>query len=131
MRKVKGPHTGDIAAEMLKDAGASAVILGHSERRIEHGETDDLDKGEDPDRAGRRAVSPLSASVRAWHERQEGRTLDVITKQIFGSLPPNASPQQTIVAYEPVWAIGTGLTPSPRENRRRSSPHSLDARQAF
>jgi triosephosphate isomerase len=110
----KGPHTGDIAAEMLKDAGASAVILGHSERRVEHGETDALIKAKTLTAQGA-GLSAIVCIGESLAERQEGRTLDVITKQISGSLPPKASPQQTIVAYEPVWAIGTGLTPSPRE----------------
>ena len=112
--QTKGPHTGDIAAEMLKDAGASAVILGHSERRIEHGETDSIIRAKTltAQRAGLLAIVCIGESLA---ERQEGRTLDVITTQISGSLPPDASPRQTIVAYEPVWAIGTGLTPSSSE----------------
>jgi triosephosphate isomerase len=111
---IKGPHTGDIAAEMLKDAGASAVILGHSERRTEHGETDDLIRAKTltAQRAGLLSIVCIGESLTG---RQEGRTLDVITKQISGSVSPDASPRQTIIAYEPVWAIGTGLTPSPRE----------------
>ena len=110
----KGPHTGDIAAEMLKDAGASAVILGHSERRTEHGETDDLIRAKTLTAQGAGLLSIVCIGE-SLAERQEGRTLDVITKQISGSVPPDASPRQTIIAYEPVWAIGTGLTPSPRE----------------
>ena len=111
---IKGPHTGDIAAEMLKDAGASAVILGHSERRTEHGETDDLIRAKTLTAQGAGLLSIVCIGE-SLAERQEGRTLDVITKQISGSVPPDASPRQTIIAYEPVWAIGTGLTPSPRE----------------
>jgi triosephosphate isomerase len=112
--ELKGPHTGDIAAEMLKDAGASAVILGHSERRIEHGETDSLVRAKTltAQRAGLSAIVCIGESLA---ERQQGRTLEIISAQISGSLPPNAMPDQTIIAYEPVWAIGTGLTPSPIE----------------
>ena len=112
--EANGPHTGDIAAEMLKDAGASAVILGHSERRIEHGETDVMISAKTLTAQGA-GLSAIVCIGESLAERKEGRTLDVITRQISGSLPPNASPQQTIVAYEPVWAIGTGLTPSPGE----------------
>ncbi|MGH6875454.1 MAG: triose-phosphate isomerase [Aestuariivirgaceae bacterium] len=107
----KGPHTGDIAAEMLKDAGASAVILGHSERRTEHAETDALVRAKTLT-AQQTGLSTIVCIGESQIERQQGKTLDVITKQIFESLPPNASPQQTIMAYEPIWAIGTGLTPT-------------------
>ncbi|BCH24941.1 triose-phosphate isomerase [Mesorhizobium sp. L-8-3] len=106
-----GAHTGDVSAEMLKDAGASHVIVGHSERRIDHGETDAvvLAKAEAAWRAGLVAVVCIG-ETRA--ERESGATLDVLSRQVAGSVPADATHATTIVAYEPVWAIGTGLTPT-------------------
>jgi triosephosphate isomerase len=108
---VNGAHTGDIAAEMLKDAGASHVIVGHSERRADHGESDAivLAKAEAAWRAGLVAIVCIG-ETRA--EREAGATLDVLSRQIDGSVPVQATPATTVVAYEPVWAIGTGLTPT-------------------
>ncbi|WP_127598579.1 triose-phosphate isomerase [Nitratireductor alexandrii] len=109
--KASGAHTGDIAAEMLKDAGASHVIVGHSERRTDHGETDSqvADKTEAAWLAGLVAIVCIG-ETRA--EREAGQTLDVLSRQIVNSVPEGAKPSNTVVAYEPVWAIGTGLTPS-------------------
>lgn len=106
-----GAHTGDISAEMLKDAGCSAVIVGHSERRADHGETDETVrlKAEAAYRAGLTAIVCIGETL---EERKAGRTLEVIARQLKGSLPMNAVPTNTVVAYEPVWAIGTGLTPT-------------------
>jgi triosephosphate isomerase len=106
-----GAHTGDIAAEMLKDAGAAAVIVGHSERRRDHHETDAevRTKAMAARRAGLTAILCIGEQ-RA--EREAGRTLDVIGGQLDGSLPDGASAADLVVAYEPVWAIGTGLTPT-------------------
>lgn len=108
---VSGAHTGDISAEMLKDAGASHVIVGHSERRADHGETDAtvLAKAEAAWRAGLVAVICIG-ETRA--EREAGATLDVLSRQIAGSVPARATAGTTVIAYEPVWAIGTGLTPT-------------------
>ena len=105
-----GAHTGDIAAEMLKDAGAKAVIVGHSERRADHGETDDLvrAKAEAAHRAGLTAVICIGETER---ERKRGETLKVVGRQLEASLPSGANAANTVIAYEPVWAIGTGLTP--------------------
>ncbi len=106
-----GAHTGDISAPMLKDAGASHVILGHSERRTDHGETD----------AGvaAKAISAWGAGLVAVicigeteAERDAGRTLAVIGAQLDGSVPDAATAANTVIAYEPVWAIGTGRTPT-------------------
>lgn len=107
-----GPHTGDISAEMLRDAGAQAVIVGHSERRRDHGETDAVVRAKvlAAQRAG------LTAIVCVGEERAErdaGQTRSVLKRQLDGSLPDHAA--QIVVAYEPVWAIGTGLTPTPND----------------
>ena len=109
-----GAFTGDISAEMLKDAGASAVIVGHSERRIYHKETDAqvCAKALAAHRAGLLAIACVG-ETRA--ERESGSALGVVSSQLDGSLPDGLSPENLVVAYEPVWAIGTGLTPKPDE----------------
>ncbi|MFI0849613.1 triose-phosphate isomerase [Mesorhizobium sp. IMUNJ 23232] len=106
-----GAHTGDISAEMLKDAGASHVIVGHSERRTDHGETDAIvhAKAEAAWRAGLTAIVCIG-ETRA--ERESGATMSVLSRQIAGSVSSVATHANTIIAYEPVWAIGTGLTPT-------------------
>ncbi|MDD9740200.1 triose-phosphate isomerase [Marinovum sp. SP66] len=106
-----GAHTGDISAGMLKDAGASHVILGHSERRADHGEGDALvrTKSEAAIAAGLTAVICLGESL---SERDAGQTLDVIGTQLEGSTPDGASGARVVIAYEPVWAIGTGKVPT-------------------
>ena len=109
--EASGAHTGDISAEMLKDAGARHVIVGHSERRADHGETDALvaQKAAAGWRAGLVSIICIGETR---EERDAGRTLDVLTRQIEGSVPAEATPATTVIAYEPVWAIGTGLTPT-------------------
>lgn len=109
--KESGAHTGDISAEMLKDAGASHVIVGHSERRTDHGETDAmvLAKAEAAWRAGLVAIICIGETKT---ERELGSTLDILSRQIAGSVPTSATAANTVIAYEPVWAIGTGLTPT-------------------
>jgi len=104
-----GAHTGDIAAEMLADAGCAYVIVGHSERRADHGESDALvrAKAEAGHRAGLTAIVCLGESEA---ERDAGRALDVVAAQLAGSVPDAADPTNTVIAYEPVWAIGTGRT---------------------
>ncbi len=106
-----GAHTGDIAAEMLKDAGAVAVIVGHSERRSDHGETDDQvrAKAMAARRAGLTAIVCIGEQL---DDRESGKTLDVIGGQLDGSLPDGATGADLVIAYEPVWAIGSGLTPT-------------------
>lgn len=109
--KVSGAHTGDVAPEMLKDAGATAVIVGHSERRADHGETDAIvrAKAEAAHRAGLLAIVCVGETEA---ERKAGKTLDIVGRQLLGSVPDGATAANTVVAYEPVWAIGTGLTPT-------------------
>jgi triosephosphate isomerase len=109
-----GAHTGDVAAEMLKDAGASAVIVGHSERRIDHHETDAQVRAKAlaAHRAGLMAIVCVGEH-RA--QREAGETLTVVGGQLDGSLPDAATAANLVVAYEPVWAIGTGLTPTPAD----------------
>jgi triosephosphate isomerase len=108
---VSGAHTGDISAGMLKDAGASHVILGHSERRTDHGETDALvkAKAEAALAAGLVAIVCLGETE---SERDAGQTLSVIGRQLDGSIPSGAAADTMVIAYEPVWAIGTGRTPT-------------------
>lgn len=107
----KGAHTGDIAAEMLADAGADHVIVGHSERRADHGETDAVvhAKVEAAWRAGLVAIACVGETEA---QRDAGNTLDVVRTQLAGSLPDGTTSDTLIVAYEPVWAIGTGRTPT-------------------
>ncbi len=106
-----GAHTGDISAEMLKDAGASHVIVGHSERRMDHGETDEMVNAKAV-AAWRAGVTAIICIGETQEEREGGVTLDVLARQVRGSVPGSATHSTTIVAYEPVWAIGTGLTPT-------------------
>jgi triosephosphate isomerase (TIM) len=112
--EVTGAFTGDISAEMLKDAGASYVILGHSERRAGHQETDEivLAKSKAALRAGLAAIICVGETRAA---RDAGKALSVVGVQVAGSIPENSPPGRVVVAYEPVWAIGTGLTPMPQD----------------
>jgi triosephosphate isomerase len=107
-----GPYTGDISAEMLRDAGAEAVIVGHSERRIHHREqnADVRAKALACQRAGLVAIVCVGET---GEERERGQTGEVIAAQLVGSLPEKASGASLVVAYEPVWAIGSGVTPDP------------------
>ena len=106
-----GAHTGCISAEMLKEAGASFVILGHSERRADCGETNAIVKSKAE--AAHRADLPVIICVgETEQERDAGRAADVVCGQIVGSLPVSASSSWVTIAYEPIWAIGTGRIPS-------------------
>src|SRR6476646_10768287 len=109
-----GAFTGDISAEMLADLGARAVIVGHSERRTLHKETDAevRAKAEAAWRAGLTAIVCIG-ETRA--EREAGLTLDILGRQLDGSLPDGVTAANLVVAYEPVWAIGTGLTPTAKD----------------
>ena len=106
-----GAHTGDLSAEMLADAGASAVIVGHSERRADHGESDALVrlKAEAAVRAGLTAIICIGETR---EQRDAGKALDICRGQLELSLPERGRAVDLVVAYEPIWAIGTGLTPT-------------------
>ncbi len=109
--RASGAHTGDVSAAMLKDSGAMAVILGHSERRADHHETDALvqSKAEAAIIAG---LLPIVCVGETGAERDAGHAHEVVARQLAGSLPPGF---RGVVAYEPIWAIGTGRVPSPQE----------------
>ena len=106
-----GAHTGDISAEMLRDAGASHVITGHSERRTDHHETDAMvqAKSAAAQGAGLTAVICIGETLA---EREAGDTLDVVGRQLAGSVPDASTGANAVIAYEPVWAIGTGKVPT-------------------
>ena len=106
-----GAHTGDISAEMVADAGASYIILGHSERRADYGETNACvrDKTKSAWAAGLTAIVCVGETL---DQRKSSNTLDIIGGQLAGSIPDLATAEKLVVAYEPVWAIGTGLTPT-------------------
>ncbi len=105
-----GAHTGDLSAEMLEDAGCSYVIVGHSERRADHGETDDLVRAK-AEAARGAGLTPIVCLGETEAERDAGNTLAIIERQLAGSLPRTGEAADLVVAYEPVWAIGSGRTP--------------------
>jgi triosephosphate isomerase len=110
----KGTHTGDISAVMLKDAGCVYVIVGHSERRAEHGETDAVVHAK-ASAAYAAGLVPILCIGETLAERDAGETLAVVERQLQGSLPEGLKAPQIVIAYEPVWAIGTGRTPTAAE----------------
>lgn len=112
--KVSGAHTGDISAVMLRDVGGTYVIVGHSERRTDHGETDAQVQAKA--KAGHAAgLNVIICIGETEAQRDAGQTLDVLARQIAGSVPEQARAADTVIAYEPVWAIGTGRTPTSAE----------------
>ncbi len=115
--QASGAHTGDISAQMLADAGASFVILGHSERRADHGESDALVRA--------KALAALAAGLipivcvgETREQREAGEAEEIVAGQIAGSIPPGVAAERLVLAYEPVWAIGAGLTPTPQDVAR-------------
>ncbi len=105
----KGAYTGDVSAEMLADIGCSYVILGHSERRQGHSETDAVVRGK-ISAAWRAGLVAVLCVGETQLQRQAGEAVEVVSSQLAGSIPDNAAAATLVVAYEPVWAIGTGLT---------------------
>ncbi|MCB1476542.1 MAG: triose-phosphate isomerase [Rhodobiaceae bacterium] len=106
-----GAHTGDISAEMLADCGARAVIVGHSERRADHGESDMIVRAK-AQAAWRARIKAIVCVGETRQERDAGKADAVVSEQLAGSVPDGATSENTVIAYEPVWAIGTGLTPT-------------------
>lgn len=106
-----GAHTGDISAEMIADCFGTFVIVGHSERRSDHGESDSLvrSKAEAAHAADLTAIICIGETA---DERKNGQTLEVLKRQLVGSVPDGATAERTVIAYEPIWAIGTGVTPT-------------------
>ena len=109
--QASGAHTGDISAPMIKDAGGTAVIVGHSERRENHNETSDVvrEKAQAAQDEGLIAVICIGETLK---QRESGQTLEIVGDQLTDSTPDAATPANTVIAYEPVWAIGTGKVPS-------------------
>ncbi|QLF70380.1 triose-phosphate isomerase [Peteryoungia desertarenae] len=110
-QNASGAHTGDLSAEMIADCFGTYVIVGHSERRTDHAETDHLVRA----KAEAAFAADLTAIVcigETADERKSGQTLDILKRQLAGSVPDGATAENTVIAYEPVWAIGTGLTPT-------------------
>ncbi|TNE65882.1 MAG: triose-phosphate isomerase [Alphaproteobacteria bacterium] len=112
--KQSGAHTGDISAEMLKDAGAGYVIVGHSERRADHGESSEAVRAK-AEAVLAEGLKPIVCIGETESERDAGKTLDVVLGQLAGSVPTGSTAANTVIAYEPVWAIGTGRTPTVAE----------------
>jgi triosephosphate isomerase (TIM) len=109
-----GAHTGDLSAEMLADAGAKAVIVGHSERRTDHQEADEVVRAK-AQAAWRAGLVAIVCVGETQQERGGGATIPRIERQLDASIPDGFNAQNLVVAYEPVWAIGTGLTPTPQD----------------
>lgn len=110
-QNASGAHTGDISAQMIADCFGTHVIVGHSERRVDHAETDHLVriKAEAAYAADLTAIICIGETA---DERKAGQTLEILKRQLAGSIPDAADSENTVIAYEPVWAIGTGLTPT-------------------
>lgn len=110
-QKQSGAHTGEISAEMIADCFGTHVIVGHSERRTDHAETDALVRAK-TEAAYAAELVAIVCIGETEEERRSGKTLDVLKRQLAESLPDAATAENTVIAYEPVWAIGTGLTPT-------------------
>ena len=109
--EASGAHTGDISAYMLADAGAQFVIVGHSERRADHGETDDMVRAKAEAAIGA-GLKPIVCVGETESQRDAGEAESVVSAQLAASIPDGAALHEVIIAYEPIWAIGTGRTPS-------------------
>ncbi len=110
----KGAYTGDTSAWMLKDLGCAYVIVGHSERRTYHAESDATIKAK-AEAALKAGLKPIVCIGETLEERDAGKTIEVNRRQLHGSLPDGATAETVVIAYEPVWAIGTGRTASPEQ----------------
>lgn len=108
---MNGAHTGDVSAEMIKELGCNHIIVGHSERRADHGESNEIvnAKAVAVQAVGSSAIICVGETI---EEREAGKALDVVTSQVKASIPETAKAENTIIAYEPVWAIGTGKVPT-------------------
>lgn len=106
-----GAHTGDLSAEMIAETGARFVIVGHSERRADHGETDEMVRAKAA-AAHRAGLTPIVCLGESLAEREAGRAIEVVSAQLGASVPDTARPDTLVIAYEPIWAIGTGRTAS-------------------
>ena len=112
--ELNGAHTGDLSATIIKDAGCAYVIVGHSERRTDHGETDAVVRAKAA-AAFSAGLVPILCVGETAEQRDRGEALDVVAGQLTGSLPDSSSATGLVIAYEPVWAIGTGRTPTAQE----------------
>jgi triosephosphate isomerase (TIM) len=110
-QNVSGAHTGEISAEMIADCFGTHVIVGHSERRTDHAETDHLVRAK-AEAAHAAELTAIICIGETADERKGGQTLDILKRQLAGSVPDGADAENTVIAYEPVWAIGTGVTPT-------------------
>lgn len=110
----KGAHTGDISAEMIKDAGGVYVIVGHSERRADHAESNEMVAGQ-ASAAIRAGLVPIICVGETLQQREDGQVSQIIASQLAGCVPEGVSASDFIVAYEPVWAIGTGRVAGPEQ----------------
>ena len=117
--RTSGAHTGDVSAEMLADVGATAVIVGHSERRADHGEKDQ-DVRAKAEAVRRAALTAIVCVGETRDEREAGKTLAVVRRQLRGSIPEGSTAAGLVVAYEPVWALQRGRADGGRERRRRA-----------
>jgi triosephosphate isomerase (TIM) len=111
---LNGAHTGDISPVMLKDAGCSHVIVGHSERRTDHAETDSHIQSQ-AIAANKQEIIAIICVGETWAERESGKALEIVRNQVKASVPAHATAENTVIAYEPVWAIGTGKVATPED----------------